>query len=153
MQAGDSEADAGRCIQSRHRGGAGRASISGPVGAIAGGYQREGQLVGLLSLLLMLAPKVIIGMEAAYKGLPKSGPFKLSTGIAVLGHIVESMLQAKAPLPDGTQIAEKSVSTDLLKGIIETTLANMKATGQLDGNQTTGTLYMVRGVVVPLNTI
>jgi hypothetical protein len=100
----------------------------------------------------LFAPGIVRGVEAAFKGLPKSGPFKLTTVIRMLGQVAENMLGAKAPLPDGSFVTDKSVTDELLKGIAETTLAHLKATGTLEAPPSiSGGLIVIQGTVLYKN--
>lgn len=107
----------------------------------------------LAAVLLPFIPGIIQGVETAFKGKPKSGDSKMQTAVRMLGQVAEGMLTAGAPLPDGTQLAPKSVSDDLLKGLIEAEFARLKATGKLDEKAPSGDVFIVRGTVVPLGGI
>jgi len=106
--------------------------------------------MGLAAILAdLFAPNIVRAVEAAFKLLPKSGNFKRPLAIQMLGQVADAMFEAKAPLPDGTVVPEKSVSTELLKGIIETTLAHLKATGTLEAPPTiAGGLIVIQGVIL-----
>ncbi len=104
----------------------------------------------IIPLLLPLIGPLIQGVEAIFSK-PKSGPDKVAAVANALRQIIEQLMIAGIPVA-GQPIPEKSVTDDLLKGAIEAELARLKASGQLAA-QATGTLYMVRGVVVPLSTI
>lgn len=105
----------------------------------------------LIPLLAQLVPGLITGVETLFAGKPKSGPHKLEAVIDALRQIIERMMSAGAPLPDGTQIPEKSVSDDLLRGMIETELTRLRSTGKLSGKTVTGDLFLVRGTIAPVN--
>lgn len=105
----------------------------------------------LIPLLAQLVPGLIAGVETLFAGKAKSGPHKLEAVIDALRQIIERMMAAGAPLPDGTQIPEKSVSDDLLRGMIETELTRLRSTGKLNGKAPLGDLFLVRGTIAPVN--
>ncbi len=108
--------------------------------------------MGFTLLATALAPMAIRMVEEAFKHLPKSGiTAKMPTAIRILGHIAEAMLNAAAPLPDGSQIPAGSVKDDVLHGILENELSHMKKNGLLS-EEATAEWVLVRGPIRPLTT-
>lgn len=104
----------------------------------------------LIPLLIPLIPSLVSWAEKAFAGKAKSGPDKMQTVVSALQVVAEGMQQAKAPLPNGAQIADKSVDDQVLRGLVEVELTRLRATGKLDGIAPSGDLFIVRGVVVPI---
>ncbi len=104
----------------------------------------------LAAVLIPLIPSIINGVEAAFKGVPKSGETKLQAAIRMLAQVPEAMINAKAPLPDGTQVQPLSVSDDFLKGLVQAEFQRLSATGTLGNSSAGATLFIVRGTIVPI---
>jgi hypothetical protein len=108
----------------------------------------------LLGVLLPLVPSLIRGIEAIFQTKPKSGPDKMGAAVDALRIIVEKMMVAGVPLPDGSLIQDKSVSDDLLRGMIEAEYQRMKASGgriEPVPAVSAGNAYVVVGTVTPIS--
>ncbi len=105
----------------------------------------------LLALLAPLLPSLIQGIEKLFAGKPKSGEDKMKAVIDALRMVIERMMAAGVPLPDGTVIPEKSISDDLLRGLIEAELQRLKASGQMTAPVSpVGELFILRGAVTAI---
>lgn len=107
----------------------------------------------LITALLPLVPGIIQGVELAFKTKDNTGPDKMAASVDALRMVVERMVAAQVPLPDGTQIPEKSVSDDLLRGLVETEFQRLRATGKLGAATAATDVFLLRGVVVPVPAI
>src|SRR5437879_3190970 len=105
----------------------------------------------LIELLMPFVPALVRAAEAAFQYKPKSGADKMTAVSNALQVIAEAMLNGKVPLPDGSQIAYKSVNGDVLKGAIESVFQQLKSCGQLMQSALGNQLYLLQGCVTPLS--
>ncbi len=106
----------------------------------------------LIPLLLPLIPGLIQTVEAIFQK-PKSGTDKMSAVLAALRGILTQMFAA-GQVPAGVPVdsAGKPIQpTDAtMQGIIETVLAQLKASGQMTQSTPGGSLYLLQGAVTAL---
>lgn len=101
------------------------------------------------ALLLPMLPSIINGVGSLFKSKPKSGEDKMDTVLRMVQQIIAGMIQGKVPLPDGTTV-DVQPDPQAVKGLIEGVLQQMKASGQLTEQPATGTLWILRGTVTPV---
>lgn len=99
----------------------------------------------VLALLLPAIPSIVNLVENLFSKKSNAGTDKLNSAQQML-QVLLSQLEAAGLIPTGSV----KPTPDAIQGAIEAVLAQLKASGQL-GSTSAGTLYLVQGVVTPLN--
>ena len=100
----------------------------------------------VLALLLPAIPSLVNLAETLFAKKPKSGPDKLNAVTQTLQVLLTQLKSAGLISTDSLM-----PSAEGLHGAIEAVLANQKATGQLGQPIPSGSVYIVQGIVTPLN--
>lgn len=87
----------------------------------------------LIALLISSAPSIINMVEGAFKGKQTSGPDKLDLVTNFLKQLSDKMVSQAVPLPDGS-VPTKKPDDNMIVGLVETVLNDMKSKGTLVGS-------------------
>ena len=88
-------------------------------------------MIPLVTALLPLLPTVIRSVEGLFKA-PKSGPAKMSATVGAVKGLVEKLVETGE---------FEGVTDEVLRGVVETVLAQMKQANELPGAPETVTVH------------